>query len=377
MVNLTIRDLFHKKGKFIMILLGLSVSMFLVQYSAGMYNGVLVQSTDPLDRFDFEVWVKTEGDDHFFAGSPINDTTSEIIKKMSDIEEAERLIFTGANFETEDYVVDITLIGYELGSERIEPWDIYKGDVDDLKEENTIIVDESIFNNFPDLQIGDEVDVGEAEMEIVGFCRNTRFMFNSYAWASIESAQNVAPYYGNWSTSIGIEFEDDYDIDDFEEDLDVMIDLELIEELEVFTKEELKENTHTMIINEGGLGGAIYILVGLGFFVAMIIITVVMYQTIQEKIPEFGTLKAIGASKGFLNKMLLGQVFILITLSFIIGTLLAFIFGALGGSAGIPILLDVFTSIGIYVAYLGVGILCSLFSVSKVHRIDPAIVFKG
>jgi len=377
MVNLTIRDLFHQKGKFIMVILGLSVSMFLVQYSAGMYNGVLVQSTDPLDRFEFNVWVKTEGDDHFFTGSPINDTTYEIIKKMSDIEEAERLIFTGANFETEDYVVDITLIGYELDSDRIEPWDIYKGDVDDLEDDNTIIVDESILNNFPDLRVGDKVDVGEAEMEIVGFCRNTKFMFNSYAWASIESAQNVAPYYGNWSTSIGVELEDGYDIDDFEDDLDEMYDLELIEELEVFTKEELKENTHTMIINEGGLGGAIYILVGLGFFVAMIIITVVMYQTIQEKIPEFGTLKAIGASKNFLNKILLGQVFILITLSFILGTVLAFIFGALGGSAGIPILLDVFSSIGIYLAYLGVGILCSLFSVSKVHRIDPAIVFKG
>jgi putative ABC transport system permease protein len=377
MVNLTLRDLFHKKGKFIMILLGLSVSMFLVQYSAGMYNGVLVQSTDPLDRFDFDIWVKTEGDDHFFAGSPINDTTYEIIKEMSDIEEAERLIFSGANFETEDYVVDITVIGYELDSDRIEPWDIYKGDVDDLKEENTIIVDESIFDNFPDLRIGDKVDIGDAEMEVVGFCRNAKFMFNSYAWTSIESAQNIAPYYGNWSTSIAVELENDYDKDDLEDDLEEMYELELVEELEVFTKEEIKENTHTMIINEGGLGGAIYILVGLGFFVAMIIITVVMYQTIQEKIPEFGTLKAIGASKNFLNKILLGQVFILITLSFIIGTVLAFIFGALGGGAGIPILLDVFTSIGIYAAYLGVGILCSLISVSKVHRIDPAIVFKG
>jgi len=166
-------------------------------------------------------------------------------------------------------------------------------------------------------------------------------------------------------------------MDDLQDDLDEMYDLELIEELEVFTKQELKENTHDMIINEGGLGGAIYILVGLGFFVAMIIISVVMYQTIQEKIPEFGTLKAIGASKGFINKMLFGQVFIIITLSFIIGTVLALIFGAVGGGAGIPILIDVFASIGVYFAYLGVGFLCSIFSINKVHRIDPAIVFKG
>ena len=151
----------------------------------------------------------------------------------------------------------------------------------------------------------------------------------------------------------------------------------IIDELEVFTKQELKENTHNMIINEGGLGGAIYTLVGLGFFVAMIIITVVMYQSIQEKIPEFGTLKAIGASKGFINKLLLGQVFIYITLSFILGTFLAIIFDLTGGAGVMPILIDVLASVYIYLAYLAVGILCSIVSIKKVHRIDPAIVFKG
>ena len=245
MVNLTIRDLFHKKGKFIMILLGLSVSIFLVQYSAGMYNGVLVQSTDTFDRFEFNTWVLTEDADNFFEGEPINDSTYELIKTMSDVDDVERLIFQGANFETEDYVADVKLLGYELNSEKIKPWDIIKGDVDDLEEKNTIIVDESIKNDFPELKIGDDVQFGEAKMEIVGFCKNTRFMFNPYAWASIETAQNIAPFYGNWSSMIGVELEDDYDMDDFQDDLDEMYDLELIEELEVFTKEELKENTHT------------------------------------------------------------------------------------------------------------------------------------
>lgn len=377
MVNLMYRDLIHGKGKFLLILIGLSFSMFLVQYSAGMFNGVLVQSTDAFDRFEFDVWVLTEDADNFFEGDQINDSTYEIIKSMSDVDDAERLIFANANFETEDYVADVTLIGYELNSERIEPWDIIKGDVDDLDDKNTVIVDESIKNNFPDLKIGDDVQIGEAKMEIVGFCKNARFMFTPYAWTSIETAQNAAPYFGNWSNMIGVELESGYDIDDLEDDIDDLIDLGLIEDLEVFTKQELKENTHTMIINEGGLGGAIFTLVGLGFFVAMIIITVVMYQSIQEKIPEFGTLKAIGASKGFINKMLLGQVFIYITLSFVMGTILAILFDVVGGGGGIPILIDIFASIYIYIAYLAVGIACSIFSIKKVHKIDPAIVFKG
>ncbi|MFX1338717.1 MAG: ABC transporter permease [Promethearchaeota archaeon] len=377
MVNLTFRDLIHNKTKFLLIVIGLSVSMFLVQYSAGMYNGVLEQSTDAFDRFDFDTWVMTEDADNFFEGGPINDSTYEIIKTMTDVEDAERLIFANVNFETKDYVADVTLLGYELNSEKIEPWDIIKGDIEDLDEENTVIIDETIKNNFPELKIADDVQIGEAKMKIVGFCKNTRFMFTPYAWASIETARNAIPYYGNWSNMIGVELKSDSDVDDLQDNIDELSDLGIIEDLKVFTKQELKENTHTMIINEGGLGGAIYTLVGLGFFVAMIIITVVMYQSIQEKIPEFGTLKAIGASKGFINKMLLGQVFIYITLSFILGTFFAILFDLSGGGAGMPILLDIFASIYIYLAYLAVGIACSMFSIKKVHRIDPAIVFKG
>ena len=94
-------------------------------------------------------------------------------------------------------------------------------------------------------------------------------------------------------------------IEEFEDD----VGDDISHHLEVLPTKDLKENTHNMIINEGGLGGAIYIMVGMGFFVALIILSVTMYQSIQEKIPVFGTLKAIGASKGYINKMLLGQVF--------------------------------------------------------------------
>ena len=144
--------------------------------------------------------------------------------------------------------------------------------------------------------------------------------------------------------------------------------------LEVIPTDELKQNTHDMIINEGGLGGSIFILVGMGFFVALIILSVTMYQSIQEKIPIFGTLKAVGCSKGFINKMLFGQVFVYITVSFILGTLLAMLLGFMGGA--IPVMIDLVGSIYIYIAFLLTGLACSTITIAKVHKIDPAIVFK-
>ncbi|MFX1257687.1 MAG: FtsX-like permease family protein [Promethearchaeota archaeon] len=129
-----------------------------------------------------------------------------------------------------------------------------------------------------------------------------------------------------------------------------------------------------MIVNEGELGEAIYMLIRMGFFVALAIFTVVMYQSIQEKIPELGTLKILGCSKGFINKMLLEQTFIYITIIFVLGSVLAILFDALGLGGDVPIIIDLFTSLILYFIYLHVSIVSSLVSIKKVHRIDPAIV---
>jgi len=377
MVNLTLKDLFHKKGKFILIILGLSFSIFLVQYSAGMYNGVLEQSTRLMDEADYDVWLKAEDDKNFFENDFINDTSYYQLLNMENtekIKEIERLIYTGVDIQTEKHETYGIMIGFDIwkSTRKIEPWNVIKGDVEDLRELNTIIVDKSLENSFPNLDVDDTLLIGNTKMRIVGFCENARFMGNSYIWTSIDSAKNAYPWVYNWSTAIGVNLDKGYEIDDFRDDVKDFV----TEDLAVFSNEELKENTHSMIINEGGLGGAIYILVGMGLFVGLIIISVSMYQSIQEKIPEFGTIKAIGASKRFIYNMLFGQVFVYLTLSFLLGTLFAILFYVTGLTGIMPVSFFIPTSLALYGVFLSTGLICSYFTIRKVHKIDPAIVFR-
>ncbi len=202
MVNLMFKDLIYSKGKLVLIMLGLSISITLVQYSMGMFNGVLNSATQAIDRFDYETWVRMEDSDNFLSGGYVNDTTYEKIKDMPDVDHVERLIFSNEELQTDDNVIGITLLGYELDSDEIEPWDIIEGDVDDLAGNNTVILDNSILNSFPDLEVDDRVTIGASKMKVVGFCKNAKFMFNPYGWASIESAKKVRPWLGNWSTTL-------------------------------------------------------------------------------------------------------------------------------------------------------------------------------
>ena len=371
MVNLAFKDLFHKKGKFTLIILGLSISVFLVQYSAGMFNGVLTTSTDVLDKFEFDVWIREEDSDNFLDGGFVDDSVYYKVKEMKGVDKAERSILIGVEAEDEESTTFCYMFGVDMNNpdHEIGPWDLTKGDEGLLVQNNTIIVDVSIKDSF-DLSVNDFLKIANVWMRVVGFCKDAKFMFNGYIFASIETARSLYPWGGNWSTTIAITLEDDYTVEEFEDD----VGDDISGSLEVIPTDELKENTHDMIINEGGLGGAIYILVGMGFFVALIILSVTMYQSIQEKVPVFGTLKAVGCSKGFINKMLYSQVVVYITLSFILGTFLAMLLGFMGG--GIPIMIDFVASIYLYIAFLLMGLACSSITIIKVHKIDPAIVFK-
>ncbi|MFX1310319.1 MAG: ABC transporter permease [Promethearchaeota archaeon] len=371
MVNVGYRELIHKKGKFVLIIFGLSLSIFLVQYSAGMFNGVLTQSTEVIDKFKFDAWIRDKDSDHFFEESYLNDSIYYELQDFKKVDHVERLIYMGVEVEDEKRTTFCYLFGCDFDNpdHEIGPWDVVKGNEGDLYEGNTIIVDESIRDYFK-LKIDDYLDVGKIRMKVVGFCENSRFMFNGYIWASLETTKKIAPWLGNWSATIAVNLKDGFTFEEFKEDVGNNID----KDLNVLTPEELKENSHTFIVNEGGLGGAIYILVGMGFFVALIILTVTMYQSIQEKIPVFGTLKALGCSKGFINKMLFGQVFVYITLSFILGSILAVLLSFMGGA--MPILVNFQASLILYAVFLLMGFGCSSITIIKVHRIDPAIVYK-
>ena len=67
------------------------------------------------------------------------------------------------------------------------------------------------------------------------------------------------------------------------------------------------------------------VLVGLGAFVSTIFVLLSMYTTITERRKEIGILKSLGASKGFIIKVIEGEAFMVGVLGALLGFLVSFI----------------------------------------------------
>jgi putative ABC transport system permease protein len=130
-------------------------------------------------------------------------------------------------------------------------------------------------------------------------------------------------------------------------------------------------------INQGFLA-AVGVLVGIGFIVGGAVIALTTYTATIERAREFGVLKAVGASGGFLYRVVVEQ-------SLIVG----FFGAALGVGASalaarlirqeVPEFLTTLRwsdALGVFAIALAVAVVASWVPVRRINLIDPATVFR-
>jgi putative ABC transport system permease protein len=119
------------------------------------------------------------------------------------------------------------------------------------------------------------------------------------------------------------------------------------------------------------------IAVVLGFFVGTAIAGQTFYNFTLDNIRHFGALKAMGAGNGLLLKMIVLQSVLVGLIGYGIGVGLASLVGLLASSGELAFYMPWQLLVGTGVAIAMICVLSSLLSITKVIRLEPAIVFKG
>ena len=108
-----------------------------------------------------------------------------------------------------------------------------------------------------------------------------------------------------------------------------------------------------------------------GFF----IIGLTMYSSVLDRIQDYGTLKAIGATNGYLSKLILMQAFLYGIAGFIIAYLLLILFKEGVQSSGMILKFDFIFTVSLLAVTLMMSIGGSLIAVFKIRKLEPASVF--
>src|SRR5438094_5263290 len=81
-------------------------------------------------------------------------------------------------------------------------------------------------------------------------------------------------------------------------------------EVDVLTRDEFARKSRTYWTIRTGAGGAILTAAVLGFLIGLVVVSQTVYANTMENIEEYATLKALGASQGFVARIVLTQALI-------------------------------------------------------------------
>ncbi|HEY6334169.1 MAG TPA: ABC transporter permease, partial [Blastocatellia bacterium] len=148
-------------------------------------------------------------------------------------------------------------------------------------------------------------------------------------------------------------------------------------EADVWTRQEFSRRAQMFWILKTGAGGALLTAALLGFLVGLVVVSQNIYATTMENIEEFATLKALGASRHYVRRIVMSQGLFSGAIGSMLGLAVTFpMVNAVRGT--VP---WVYTPWWLPAGMIGVGLamcaLASVISVRKAVKVDPGRVFRA
>lgn len=379
MVSIARKNLFQDKRRFLITISGIGASLILVFITMGVFTGSVDNSVTIIDHTHADIWVTQKGvSDLLGVGSVLPGNTLQPLDKIDGVQNYSKLIMSPLAIDVYGSQLKVMVYGYNLSTGVGGPWSMASGNIDDLRQNGTIIVDQSIEAKFGKQLTGDSISVGGIPQKVVGVSRDSKWFTFPVVFTSYENAQKL---FG--SSSVDPKITEDManyalvNVKPNYDPLKVSKEISTMNGTDAFITSKIRDNTRHWLIFDSGAAMGLAIGAGVGWVIAAIIVTLTIYTVTIERIPEFGTLKAIGASKKDVYKILLEQVFVSVTLGYTIGVICSFIAAAaIVKSTLLPINIGSDTLILAFFLTLILSILGSLISARKVNKVDPAIVFR-
>jgi putative ABC transport system permease protein len=126
-----------------------------------------------------------------------------------------------------------------------------------------------------------------------------------------------------------------------------------------------------------GAGVTVLIAAALGLVVGVVVVAQTIYAATVDHLREFGTLKAMGATNGYIYRVIVTQALWSAVIGYGFGIAIAYGAVYMSRNGGAAIVLPGEVGAALFLLTLVMCVAAALVSINKATRIDPAMVYKG
>jgi putative ABC transport system permease protein len=374
MVALARRNLLHDRVRLVVTLTGIVFSVVLSAIQLGLFVGFQRATSDVIAHAGADLWVKSTGVTHLETGVPFSERKRYDLLSTQGIAIVQKHIVRFGQWKKPDGGQEgVLLIGVDLAGPMGQPWNMVAGSIRALNEPDAVIVDELYLSKLGIHGIGDLAEIGGHRARVVGLTRGIRtFTTSPPVFASFKQAQDFA--------SVG-EDETLYLLARIAPGADRALVAERVRasttDVDVVSADEWRQAQERYWMFGTGAGVTVLIAAALGLLVGVVVVAQTIYAATVDHIREYGTLKAMGATNGYLYRVILQQAALSAVAGYGIGIAIAVAASRASLRGTTAIVLETPLATALFVLTFVMCLAASIVSINKVTRLDPAMVFKG
>jgi len=370
--KLAYRNLFHDRVSLAVTLVGIVFSVVLVAVQFGIYLGSEERIAAMVDQAKADLWIVPLGTKSFDDPSFLSGRERHAALSTPGVASVRQLVVGFVNWrKPRGGSTAALLVGSEPTHDSGLPWNLTEGSVAALGAPSAVAVDGTYFSELGIGKLGDRAEVNNMEVTVGAVTRGIRsFTTLPYIFTTLTSARTLLAASPDQSSHVLVDIEPGASIETVRAAL-----AGRMPDAEILTYAEFRKRSLDYWLFETGAGAALIAGAALGIIVGTVIVAQTLYASTKDHLNEFATLRALGASAGYINRVVLIQAVLSALIGYLLGMALSML--AIWSSQESTLLIVMTPDLAAMLFALTVGmcVLAAVCAIFKVIRIDPAVVF--
>ena len=374
MLKTAIKFILYDKPKSIGALAGVVISIFLV----GQQVGIFIFLTDAMKSIvannNQYIWVI---DDKTINANQLAQLDMRIGRELTSlpaVAEVHPVVITAGAAQFDDgTTAGMTIIGSQAPAFVGGPWGIDPREKGAMLPEGAILTEFFDIKTFGGVEKGEYFELNAKKVYNAGFTRGVRgFGGAPYVFTTLERARALGNYPTTKASLFLVKWKPERSMAEAIAQINATIP-----NVRAWAPEELAKSTVSEVLGSSGIALSVGTLIIFALLSGFIIIGLTLYSAAIDRIKDYGTLKAIGATNGYITRLILTQASLISLVGFVVGRGMVEGFRQGIASAGTYFTFPLALQIGFLGLTLFIALAGSLFAIRRINSLEPAQVFRG
>ena len=369
--TLALRNLFQDRLRFIASLMGIVFSVVLVMVQAGLYFGFSGMITTVIDHTSTDLWIVSSGAKYFEDLSLLNAGMRDRLLAVEGVSEVVPGVVGFSAWSLPDgAMTSVVVIGTDVAAGGLSPWNVVEGTAQSLTTPGTVAIDRSYYERLGVSGVGATAQIRGLPVTVGAVTDGIRsFTTTPYVFSNLRSARAYIGLPASFASHFLVRLKPGADIEQTRQHI-----VSSISGIQALTPDQFREESRTFWLFRTGAGAALVAGAVLGIIVGTVIVAQTLYSSTKDHLYEFATLRAMGASNSYIFQVIICQALVNSIIGFAIAALIGAAIVHFTAKSALQVVITPYLIIALCVITVVMCIVSAITAISRVVRVDPAIV---